>query len=458
VLRIHVVRQGGHLYYVNHLVPGRAEGTLVAGEEPGVWSGPGAKALGLAGTVAAPAFGEVLNGREPRSGAPLRVSAGERSVAGYDLTFCAPKSVSLLHLLAPGEMAGEVGAGHHAAVVEAADYLQRAALGVRRTRGGCTSHLPSVGMVAGRFLHRTSRTLDPHLHTHLVVANVTQGVDGLWSAVDARRMFAHARATQSIYHARLRMELSDRLGVSWLVSPTGLGEVVGVDTTLRRLFSQRSADIEEYSIRRSGPAPATRTRGAFHATRPDKDRNRTVDSLKTEWKQRARDFGYHLGDLTCVVGPKREMGSIPEIDGDRVRDGLGRLALRNRAVAVRDVVAVIAAASTGGARTEFVEAVAARMVEAAGPPQTRTRPTDRAAALHAVRGGLDAEPRWAASDVALVATRQPEQLLAPAAYPTGFGPFRGAGVERGGTTPAPIRVRPPAVAQSKVVAEMELGR
>ncbi len=212
VLRIHVVRDGGHAYYVDDLVPGRAEGTLVAGEEPGRWWGAGAPSMGQSGRVDTQPFAEVLAGRDPVSGAPLRAPRARRSVSAYDLTFCAPKSVSLVHLLAPREMAEESGVAHRAAVDEALGYLERSALGVRRVRTGVVTRLPATGMVAGVFLHRTSRALDPHLHSHAVVANLAQGVDGQWSAVDSRRVFAHAQSAQAVYHARLRLELGERLG------------------------------------------------------------------------------------------------------------------------------------------------------------------------------------------------------------------------------------------------------
>ena len=190
--------------------PRRSEGFSEAVEAPGTWLGSGASRLGVHGTVDPAPFGEVFDGRDPHSGQPLRIQRGDRPVSGYDLTFAAPKSVSLLHLLASSEIAGAVGAGHRVAVAEAADYLERNALGVRRTQSGARVKLPTTGLVAGEFVHRTSRGLDPHLHTHLVVANVAEGVDGRWSAVEGRRFFAHARATQGIYHARLRMELRDR--------------------------------------------------------------------------------------------------------------------------------------------------------------------------------------------------------------------------------------------------------
>ncbi len=431
VLKIHVVRPGGHLYYVDDLVPGRAEGTGVAGEAPGTWVGSGRAGLGVRGTVGLHDFAEVLGGRDPRSGLALRAQRGDRSVSGYDLAFCAPKSVSLLHLLAPREIAGEVGLGHRAAVAEAVDYLQRAAVGVRRGRDGQVARLPATGAVAGEFVHRTSRALDPHLHTHLVVANVAQGVDGRWSAVEGRRVFAHLHAVGGIYHARLRLELSDRLGVAWEVPPSGMGDVRGVDPTLRYLFSQRSAAIAEYAARRPGRhAGRERTRGAFYATRPEKDRTRTVESLMGEWQERAADFGFERGDLTRVVGLGRAAGPGQEIDPDRVRLRLEALASHRRTLAHRDVVAVIAAACPGGAPAPFIESVATHVVGAAGAPlagrvhaglemagpELTGRGLAGASAAgdgRAVRSPDAFEPRWSVAEVARAVGRDGDRVLAP---------------------------------------------
>ena len=289
--------------------------------------------LGLLDQVEAGSFAEVMAGRDPGSGRPLRARPGGRTVVAYDLSFCAPKSVSILHLLAPRELAGETAAGHRAAVAEAAGYLERSALAVRRRSGGRDEMLATTGAVAGGFLHRTSRALDPHLHTHLVLANVGQGVDGQWSALDSRRLHGHLQAVQGIYHARLRLELTVRLSASWEVGPAGLGDVAGVPSELRHLFSQRSADMARFEFVRHGGTGRRRRDGTFHATRPAKETAHTVEDLVREWRHRAADFGYDLGDLTQVVGLGRRGRDRPAVDLDHARRRLGMAAREQRPLA-----------------------------------------------------------------------------------------------------------------------------
>ena len=236
-----MVRAEGVGYYLSDLVPGRAEGSGVAGESPGEWAGRGSAALGLQGTVDAPDLAGVLAGRDPSGGGTLRQARGTRPVCGFDLVFAAPKAVSILHLLAPRELGAAAGSAHVAAVGDAVGYLEGAGLGVRRTRDGDVRHLATTGAVAAGFVHRTSRALDPHLHTHVVAANVAQGTDGRWSALDSRRLFLHRRAARAVYDASLRHHLGRSAGVAWRRVPSGTWEVSGVDPVLCRLFSRRAA-------------------------------------------------------------------------------------------------------------------------------------------------------------------------------------------------------------------------
>ena len=367
VLRLHVVRDDGVDYYLADLAHDGARvvgGPGVAGESPGEWAGRGSAALGLRGAVGAPHLADVLSGRDPDGGGALRQARGSRAVCGFDLVFAAPKAVSLLHLLAPRELGEAAGAAHVAAVADAVHYLEGAGLGVRRSRGGQVHQLGTTGAVAAGFVHRTSRALDPHLHSHVVTSNVAQGLDGRWSSLDSRRMFRHRRATQAVYDASLRHHLTGSAGVAWQRgAPSGPWEVVGVDPVLCRLFSQRAASIDESSHRTAGGrgSPGVR-RVAYFADRPDKDRNVTFDQLRSVWSRRAASMGLDVNDLVEVVG--RAPPSVPGggIRASEVAEWLDRSPATRRTVTSRDLVAAVADAAPQG----LCRAEVARVAGAAG--------------------------------------------------------------------------------------------
>ncbi len=407
MLNAHVVREGGYRYYVDDLVPGRAEGSPVAGEEPGAWIGPGAADLGVWGPVDPGPFAAVLDGRHPQSGELLRLRRGNRSVCAYDLTFGSPKSVSLLHLLAPREIATAVGESHTAAVADASEYLSRNAVGVRRTESARIRYLSSTGMVAGEFLHRTSRSLDPHLHTHVVAANVGQGVDGRWSGIDSRRLHAHLPAAQALYHARLRLELGERLGAVVRVGSSGTGDVLGVDPRLCHLFSQRRNGAVEYDFRR-GRDLSRRSRGSFLATREGKDRSVTVEDLRAEWNRRARGFGFDLGAFVRVVGRNRTEPARAPFDVDRARRHLDGLAKGSRTLGPSDLVAAVAAASERGAPSQVVERVVGDLTRVLD--RSPSGPSPRVGAPDTDLSGAPGGRRWSMTEVIDVIERRPSEL------------------------------------------------
>ena len=126
---------------------------------------------------------------------------------GFDLTFSAPKSVSIMHALADPDIGAQVRDAHDHAVIAALGWLERNACVVRRGAGGIHT-APGDGFVAAGFRHRTSRAGDPHLHTHVLVANLTRGPEGHWSALDARHLYALAKTAGYLYEAQLRHELT----------------------------------------------------------------------------------------------------------------------------------------------------------------------------------------------------------------------------------------------------------
>lgn len=124
--------------------------------------------------VAAEDLRAVLDGRVPATGQSLITARRPDRLPGFDLTFSAPKSVSLLFALSDEKLSLAVRRAHDAAVAQALGYLEREAGEVRRGKDGI-DRLPGGGFVAAAFRHRTSRAGDPQLHTHVLVANMTRG-------------------------------------------------------------------------------------------------------------------------------------------------------------------------------------------------------------------------------------------------------------------------------------------
>jgi conjugative relaxase-like TrwC/TraI family protein len=369
------VRPGGHGYYLDVVDTGV--------EAPGEWLSAGAEVLDLRGDVKAHDLESVLAGAEPSSGKRLGRSHERVKVAGFDLTFCAPKSVSLLHALGDADVASAVRSGHDRAVRETLSYIERRALGVRRGSRPERAVLNVEGVAAGGFVHRTSRALDPHLHTHVVVANLGLGPEGTWSALDGRGVYAHAPAAGALYHAQLRHELTRRLGVGWGPLNGGRADIVGIGPEVRRAFSQRAAAIEAHLAERglaNEPRPRARAVAAF-ATRAPKDSSIAPESLRGWWQERAREVGLSprlleatLGRVTRHVEEDRERGVEPTRSAreGRSRDPLedavrGMLSELGRSVTRRDIVRAWSSALEKGAPAQTVELSADRLVSSLGP-------------------------------------------------------------------------------------------
>jgi hypothetical protein len=128
--------------------------------------------------------------------------------------------------------------------------------------------------------------------------------------------------------------------------------------------------MDEFLHRRAGPVTGSARVAAFHAERPDKDRTVTVESLIAEWRRRASDFGFDLGDLTRAVGPHRP-DPRPAIHPADLRRRLEPLAREHRSVARQDLVVAVASSSPFGAVGPNVEAEASRLWESSGAAEGR---------------------------------------------------------------------------------------
>ena len=157
------------------------------------WAGRGAEELGLDGTVDPATLRAVLEGEVP-DGSGQRLGRLDREGnlhhrPGRDLTFSAPKSVSLAAFI--GGDARIVDA-HDRAVARALEWFERNAAETRMKdpETGRMVRKSDQKTVIATFRHDVSRNLDPALHTHSVIANMVQGIDGKWRTMANERLYA----------------------------------------------------------------------------------------------------------------------------------------------------------------------------------------------------------------------------------------------------------------------------
>lgn len=301
-------------YYTNSVAKGREDYYSGRGEAPGRWVGTGTDLLMETDReVAADDLAALLQGRSPAGGERLRKRMSARSVSGFDLTFSAPKSVSVLYGIGDERIAGAARSAHDAAVDQALGYLERTACWTRRGFGG-REHVHGQGFVGAAYRHRTSRSGDPGLHTHVVVANMTRQPDGAWTALDARHLYRQSKTAGYLYQAALRAHLSQQLGVRWTGVHNGSADIEGVPRTILQQFSRRRAEILEQMAER-GEHSARAAQVAALDTRQGKDYDVPIDGLRADWRARAEEHGFgpaELGELLerSESFPEREIAGL----------------------------------------------------------------------------------------------------------------------------------------------------
>src|SRR5580765_2939886 len=402
VLSVAKLTPGQERYYERSVAAGLDDYYAGRGESPGVWTGRGARALELEGVVGEGELGRLIRGMHPHTQEQLRRQpkarlitieridplTDERSietkklapVAGFDLVFSPPKSISLLHALGDEQTRRAVNEAHLSAWQAALEYLEEEACVTRRGRNGVQRE-HAEGFVAAAYQHRTSRAQDPHLHTHVIVANMARAPsDGKWRALDGEPLLKSYRlAAGYLYQAQLRAELTRTLGVEWGEPHKGMAEVRHVPREVIREFSTRRAQVVEQLARQGG--------GGFYAAQvaavATRERKEDVDliGLREDWRARAAEHGLGNRELQALLGRVRHREPSRETLLQLARTMLGPQGLTEKQTAFSDPEAVMAWAQAHrfGATVERVRTLASRLtrtdgVEAVGEPPSPGRP------------------------------------------------------------------------------------
>lgn len=275
-------------------------------KEQGQWQGRGAERLGLAGSVEKEDFKRAIHGLDREGTALVTSQNGKEHRAGVDLTFSAPKSVSIL-----SEVVGDlrVREAHQLAVGRTLAFIEKNFSQARMTDDGVTQRVDTGNLVIAKFDHDTSRTLDPQLHTHAVVMNMTQRSDGAWRALSNEKLFENKILLGQIYRNELAHQLKE-LGYGIQSGKNGLFEVKGIDRNLINEFSSRREQIlKALNGRESGGKLAEKvTLMSREAKTYEVDR----EAVRQEWRNRAEELDFtqeKIKENVLEAGKGKENGA-----------------------------------------------------------------------------------------------------------------------------------------------------
>ncbi|MBU2766518.1 relaxase domain-containing protein [Acidithiobacillus ferrivorans] len=267
------------------------------GNASSAWLGAGAELLGLGGAVDKKKLEELLDGK---IGGQRLTAEGKDRRMGSDLTFSAPKSVSVVAL---GLNDRKIIEAHDEAVKEAMLYIEETVAKARYGKGGKTTENTGV-LVSAAYRHEDARPVDgyiaPQLHTHCLVINATKDEKG-WRGVDLDfgEDSVRMHTADAIYKSRLSMKLKE-LGYGIRQTKDGF-EIDGISDEQIANFSKRKVQIDaalqEAGLTREGSTTGDRT-AANLKTRSAKLKVDS-DDLHIQWSKDCRAQGIDLTSLTA---------------------------------------------------------------------------------------------------------------------------------------------------------------
>ncbi|MDW3220951.1 MAG: MobF family relaxase [Acidimicrobiales bacterium] len=233
-------------------------------------------------------------------------------VMAYDVTFSAPKSLSILWATGSPEVQALVEEAFEAGVARGLAYLEANAVWIRRGRGS----EPAGEMIAASYRHSTNRELEPQLHEHVVIANMGTGPDGRVQALDGRGLFVHA--TTAGYLAEAEMQHAcNRQGIAWTATHRGIANVEGVSDEAIRAMSTRRQQILNLTNELGSHSTRARQQAAL-MTRAGKTTGTDPTALRQAWAERLATHGFGPAELhAATTAPPTRLWT--PADTDRLR-------------------------------------------------------------------------------------------------------------------------------------------
>jgi conjugative relaxase-like TrwC/TraI family protein len=274
-----------------------------SGQTQGRWLGSGAADLHLVGDVNDQAFDRLAAGFHPETGRALVQRAGDSHRPGWDMTFSAPKSVSVVWGIADDKQREAIERAHAQAVERTLTFAERQQLFMTR-RGHDGIKREATRPIIAAYQHGTSREADPQLHTHAFVLNVATRDDGSYGTLETKPLYEWKMALGAAYRAELAQELRT-LGYETAPDSKGNFRISQVPRDLERHFSKRRAQIEAVMNERGTTSAKAAEIAALNTRKAKESANATT--LRATWRSESLAFGVtaqYLADLAQHPAPE----------------------------------------------------------------------------------------------------------------------------------------------------------
>jgi len=366
------------------------------------WQGAGAEKLGLSGAVGRVDFRALLEGRLPDGTQLGTVRSGQlEHRPSWDMTFSAPKSVSVMALVAGDQRLLDA---HDQAVKTALAFVESRIAETRIREDGEVRRETTNNLIVATLREDTSRARDPQLHSHNVVMNATQSSDGQWRSLDGYAFFGAQREIGQVYRNELALR-AQALGYQIVQGKGGTFELAGVPRDVLEAFSGRSAQIEAalatQGLDRQSATAAQKDMLAI-ATRDGKQ-ELTARQLRGEWQVRASALGFDANALQTHA--LREALSSPtpgRMDAAAalaVESAMAKLGERESIFTAGQLRQEALQAAVGKASLPDIERAMTRAVERAHLIPRGTAHHGREIAAYATRAGIETESRMLAAEL-----------------------------------------------------------
>ncbi|MFD4144535.1 MobF family relaxase [Streptomyces sp. NPDC058572] len=327
------------------------------------------KLVRAAGLSLADIYGEV----EVAEAWAHKDSRVDSRVRGWDMVLDLPKSDSLLYGLIGLSDAEELRSLAVQATRDTVAQLERWCSYAVGSEDGELIRIATGGLMAWIVVHESARPVragepgDPHLHLHLVIANLAWCEDGKWRSIanSGNDLHRHASAADAYFKARFRALTYERFGVRRERNErTGAWEIRGIPAELRDAFSRRAALVDE-----KAGADASRQEKASVSMATKRDKlDVDVSTMRASWRRRAEAMGVDVEAMVAEAAP-----GPPGSDGGA---GIGGRACGPRIPPPDELAAVVFAPTNGLTAHEKIFSRAQLL----------------AAVANALEHGIDADP------------------------------------------------------------------